>query len=259
MATGADLRNARIARNRSIDDISRATKVSASILREIEGDHFDKVPAGLFTRGYLRAFAREVGLDPDEVVRTYREEYDPEPPPIQPEEPPASRSVRTVLLPDDDAMARMRPLVELGVIALIAVACFAYVVRSSPTATSAITAAPAPPPVAAEAPKERTVATTGSAEAAPTEVKIEIRATGPCWVEAISGDKRLVARLMHENDTETVTVRDEVSLRIGDPSTLSYKIDGVAGRPLGPAGKPVRVHISPQNYRQFLAVKGSGD
>lgn len=253
MAIGADLRDARVARNRSIEGLSRATKISVRVLRALEEEKFGKIPGGLFTRGYLRAYAREVGLDPDEVVRKYRAEFEPEPPPAEPDQARVAPSVRSLLLSDADTVARVRPLIELGVIALIAGICFAYVVATSRPATPAdATTTPAP---SVETPKEHSVATTGSADAAPSAVKIEMRATGPCWVEAVAGEKRLVARLMNEGDTETVTVQNDVSLRVGDPSTLSYTIDGKMGRLLGPPGKPVRVEINPQNHRQFLVAR----
>jgi cytoskeletal protein RodZ len=257
MAVGADLRHARLARNRSIEDISRATKISPSVLGAIEQENFDKVASGLFRRGYLRAYAREVGLDPDEVVQQYRDEFEPAPPEPTPEQA-AARASR-VRHTDDDVLTRSRPFIELGVIALIAAACFSFVVRSSkPASAPALeTHAPAQPPAPAptRSSPDRSVATSGSSETTPHEVTIQLRATGPCWIEATSAGKRVVARLMNEGDTETVTVRHEVWLRIGEPSTLSYTIDGVAGRPLGPPGKPVRVQISPQNYREFVPTR----
>jgi cytoskeletal protein RodZ len=253
MAVGADLRNARIARNRSIDDISRLTKISPSLLAAIETENFDRVPGGLFRRGYLRAYAREVGLDPDAVVQKYRDEF--EPPLPAPE--PQPQSARLARVTNADAWAGWRPFIELGAIALIAGACFAFVVRSSrPTSTPDAQVA-APPAVAESrnAPPDRSVATSGSTEGVPGEVKIALRATGPCWIEAISGGKRLVARLMNKGDTETVTVRNEVWLRVGDPSMLSYTIDGKMGRQLGPPGKPVRAQIDRHNYREFLVSR----
>jgi transcriptional regulator with XRE-family HTH domain len=74
---GGDLRRARLARTQSIEDISRATKINSSLIRAIESDAFDRLPGGLFTRGFLRAYAREVGLDPDEIVARYRAEFEP--------------------------------------------------------------------------------------------------------------------------------------------------------------------------------------
>ena len=76
---GGDLRRARIARKKSIEDISRATKINSLFVRAIESDAFDQLPGGLFTRGFLRAYAREVGLDPDEIVARYRAEFERQP------------------------------------------------------------------------------------------------------------------------------------------------------------------------------------
>ena len=71
MDIGGELQAARKARMVSIDDISRATKIRPSILRAIESNAFDRIPGGIFTRGYLSAYAREVGLDPDDVVQRF--------------------------------------------------------------------------------------------------------------------------------------------------------------------------------------------
>ena len=76
MDIGADLRNARQARRLSIEQIARVTKISPSVLRAIDRNDFDSVPGGLFTRGFLRAYAREVGLDPEEIVQLYRTEFE---------------------------------------------------------------------------------------------------------------------------------------------------------------------------------------
>jgi hypothetical protein len=79
MDVGGELRAARRARNLSIDDIARATKIAPVVLRAIEDNAFDHVPPGVFARGFLRAYAREVGLDAESLVRRYRTEWEPPP------------------------------------------------------------------------------------------------------------------------------------------------------------------------------------
>src|SRR2546426_2111135 len=76
MDIGAELRNARKARELSIAEISRVTKISPSVLRAIEHDDFGRVPGGLFARGFLRSYAREVGLAPEEIVEEYRAQFE---------------------------------------------------------------------------------------------------------------------------------------------------------------------------------------
>ena len=54
-------------------------------------------------------------------------------------------------------------------------------------------------------------------------------------------------------DRRTITVHDAVVLRVGDPGTLRYTINGIAGRPLGRPAEAVTVTIAPASFRQFLA------
>ena len=58
---------------------------------------------------------------------------------------------------------------------------------------------------------------------------------------------------MNAGDHETVTARETLTLRVGDPGTLTFLLNGAAGRSLGQAGQPVTVKITRQNYRDYLA------
>ena len=65
MATlGADLQHARELAGLSLDDLSARTKIRRHMLESIERNEFSSIPGGLLARGYLRAYAREVGLPP---------------------------------------------------------------------------------------------------------------------------------------------------------------------------------------------------
>lgn len=55
----------------SLVDLARRTKIPLHVLEAIERDAIDEVPGGLFIRGYLRAYAAEVGLDRERVVREF--------------------------------------------------------------------------------------------------------------------------------------------------------------------------------------------
>jgi hypothetical protein len=71
-------------------------------------------------------------------------------------------------------------------------------------------------------------------------------------VDATVEGKHVVSRLMNAGEHEALTVREDLMLRVGDPAAFAFSIDGVPGAPLGQAGKPVWVRITPQNYRTFL-------
>jgi hypothetical protein len=62
------LRQARLDAGLALSDIERRTRISPSMLRWIDEGQFHRLPAGIYARSYVRAFAEAVGLDPAEVV-----------------------------------------------------------------------------------------------------------------------------------------------------------------------------------------------
>jgi hypothetical protein len=124
-----------------------------------------------------------------------------------------------------------------------------------------------PPPPMVEAPAASTDAARAeappqavpdavTASPAPAEtggpLQIELRPAGLCWVMATADGTQVLARLLRSGEQQTISVNDELTLRVGDPGALVYSINGRAGRPLGRAGEPVNVRITRENFRQFI-------
>jgi cytoskeletal protein RodZ len=70
-AFGEKLRKQREQRNIALDAISNTTKISTRMLRALEDEHFDQLPGGVFNKGFVRAYARQVGLDEEEAIADY--------------------------------------------------------------------------------------------------------------------------------------------------------------------------------------------
>jgi transcriptional regulator with XRE-family HTH domain len=68
---GAHLRRAREARGVTLRRIADVTKISVRALEAVERNDFSRLPGGIFTRSFVRAYAIEAGLDPDETVRQF--------------------------------------------------------------------------------------------------------------------------------------------------------------------------------------------
>ncbi|MGA7170523.1 MAG: helix-turn-helix transcriptional regulator, partial [Candidatus Sulfotelmatobacter sp.] len=68
---GEKLRRQRELRGLSLEAISTTTKIGTRMLRAIEDEHFDQLPGGVFNKGFVRAYARQVGLDEEEAVTDY--------------------------------------------------------------------------------------------------------------------------------------------------------------------------------------------
>lgn len=70
---GMRLRRTRLFRGYEIDHISDVTKVSGAHLRNIEEENFVDLPADVYVRGFVTAYASTIGLDPKVVVPSYME------------------------------------------------------------------------------------------------------------------------------------------------------------------------------------------
>jgi len=68
---GRQLKRAREARGVSLREIATRTKISISALEALERSEFQRLPGGIFSRAVVRAYATEVGLDPDITVENF--------------------------------------------------------------------------------------------------------------------------------------------------------------------------------------------
>ena len=70
---GDRLRKEREQRSITLDDISLSTKIGTRMLRALEEEKFDQLPGGIFNKGFVRAYARHVGLDEEQTLADYME------------------------------------------------------------------------------------------------------------------------------------------------------------------------------------------
>ena len=68
---GKLLQQSRIERQMSVVEIGRITRIPVHSLEAIEENRFDELPGEVFARGFLKAYARAVGLDPDEILAAH--------------------------------------------------------------------------------------------------------------------------------------------------------------------------------------------
>ena len=70
---GALLSAARAEAGLTLADVASRSRVPAASLGAIEADDYQALPAVTYARGFLRLYAREVGLDPERMVSLYDE------------------------------------------------------------------------------------------------------------------------------------------------------------------------------------------
>jgi cytoskeletal protein RodZ len=95
---GQRLREARQAKNQSVDQVSRVTHIHARYLEALEAGNLDALPSHTQARGFLRAYALHLGLDPVPLIDRVDTDPAAEPPVQEPEETqPAGVSAESYL------------------------------------------------------------------------------------------------------------------------------------------------------------------
>jgi cytoskeleton protein RodZ len=70
---GEKFRKAREKKGLSLDDVSNVTKIGSRMLQAIEEEKFDQLPGGVFNKGFIRAYAKHLGINDQEAVTEYLE------------------------------------------------------------------------------------------------------------------------------------------------------------------------------------------
>ena len=68
---GEELKRERNLRGFRLREIADATKINMRYLEALEGNDFEHLPGGVFNRGFVRAYAQFIGVDPDAMVNAY--------------------------------------------------------------------------------------------------------------------------------------------------------------------------------------------
>jgi cytoskeletal protein RodZ len=261
---GSALRAARERKGRSLEQLARTTRIRLPILRAIEANSRDELPPTIYLRAFIRAYAREVGMPPDETAAQYLEQFEAAVEPRAREATTSSGGQRSWQWSPAVAGRWERwsaSMQWLTIVIVVACSFGAYRLLRSPeprhpaaqaSATQHGTDTPAPSKVG-DAARRPEIGTSGAGDRSQTgTMRVQIRTDGACWVAATADGKRQVYRLMQPGESYEVTAERDIVLRVGDPGAFAFSIDGVEARPLGPHGRPVTARITRENYRGFL-------
>jgi len=68
---GERLQREREMRGITLEEIADSTKIGTRSLRALEQEDFDKLPGGIFNKGFVRAYARYLGIDEEQAVTDF--------------------------------------------------------------------------------------------------------------------------------------------------------------------------------------------
>jgi transcriptional regulator with XRE-family HTH domain len=252
----------RVARERegiSIREISARTKIRQAALEALERGDFDRLPGDFYTRSFLKAYAREVGLPGDDVVREFDETFAPAQPapgpapvsaPVltRPTERPPQPAVRRS--PGSARVLRWPSRYNTPLVLGLALVSLVTLVSLSPSDSSRSVKAVAAGATGVAEAAPAAVATSGHV-AAPDKLVIEIRPTAPIWVAATADGNSAIYRLLKPGEHVVAEAQKELSFRIGNAGAFVYSINGVPGKPLGGLDEVREFEITRENYQTY--------
>jgi cytoskeleton protein RodZ len=266
---GENLRREREMRGVSLQEISDATKIGVRMLQAMEADQFDKLPGGIFTRSFVRAYVRYLGLDEEAVMA----ELQLAAPSVA---QPADLGRMNQQHPFKEEKQSLAGLLTVLVVLLVIAGGYAYYhferrqVRtqagrsqtgppSAPSASSA--AAPTQPAESSRAPggaappasgrpevanhsQAVPVSATTSPPGAANGLVLQVAATEESWVAVECDGKPATQRTMQPNEIQTFHARSSFDLISGNAEGVILTLNGKTLDPLGHRGETKKVHLT---------------
>jgi transcriptional regulator with XRE-family HTH domain len=242
----ARLRLAREHKGLSQRQVAEATKLSVRAIELLETDSLSGLPQGIYRRSIIKAVAREVGLNPDQLLNEFSSLH-----------PEALQSPPSVVVAEPKAATSFNQVLTLVSAALPMIAGVMYFVL--PMTRAMVSHAPKPAaqerriePLRAEIVpvggfKEPPIAATR-----PVPVVVTLTISSRCQLRVVADGNEIVGRTMEQGETLPIELGDELLLLGDNASAVQFSINGQAGRLLGEPGQVLSARIGRDDYQDFL-------
>lgn len=257
--TGAMLASGRAAAGLELTDIARDTRVPLRHLKALEEDRHDELPALPYAIGFVKSFARAVGLDPETVANQFRQETSKG----------AHVPSLSTLEPLDERRLPSQALVYGGIAVVIAIiaglsAWGAGAFDPEPPAVPEIVAAPpaeAPAPDQALAAAPATALAPAAVPASSAAGPVVLTAREDVWIKIYDGATKASVKTGTLAAGESFAVPSDPGLQLwtGKAGALDITIGGRAIPALGGPVETVRnVSLAPADLlaRQLAPQPG---
>ena len=265
---GARLRTAREKQGISLRQIADRTRISVMALEALERNDIKRLPGGLFTRAFVRAYAKELNLDPEQTVEDFLAQFAQE---------SVAVGARGRPIEDNQAIESDRRMAETVVrLILLSIPIAGIVIYfglRQPAAPSSEVGAPQAPAEQAAPevkPTEPVKATAGAVQPSETPAPASVPAPpgvsppssgaltmviapqSDCWVSLTIDGQKASSELLLSGQRREVRAVKEIVITVGDGAACAYTLNGVTGRPFGAPREVVTRRINLDNYRTFL-------
>lgn len=240
------LRSAREQKGLSQRQVADATKLSVRAIELLEKGSLDALPEGIYRRSIVKAVAREVGLNPDQLLAEFTS--------VQPAalQPPPS-----VVMAEPKAATSFSKVMTLVSAALPMIAGILYFGLPMTRAMVSESPRPALQERRLQAARAEVIPVGGFNEmpvgdARPVPVVVTLTISSRCQLRVVADGTEIVGRTMEQGETLPIELGDELLLLGDNASAVQFSINGQAGRLLGEPGDVLSARIGRDDYQDFL-------
>lgn len=218
-SVGYYLRRTREVREIELEDIAKKTKISVRFLKAIEEGKWHLLPGDVFVKGFIRAYAQSLGLNPDEIVEKYVQEKGVEP--KQDLKVVQKKSIPVKLI-----------YFFAGFLFLAFIILLFFFLQKNKGSEVVVSLEEPVIPTKKISEKENPVVKN-------INPKLELLFTRHCWIRVEIDGKNVFEGFKEASDKLEYTFKDSFVLKVGDAGALQIIKDGVPQSRLGEDGQPV--------------------
>jgi len=221
---GARLKREREQRGVTLDDIALSTKIGKRFLIALEEEHFDQLPGGIFSKGFVRAYARHLGIDEEQAVADYLSATAPSSPS---ELPLSDLPVEMAEQLEDREPVRSVHVPWTLLAALLLMTAFGFALWGFYSARKQDHAAPHVQTAAD--PRAAPTNTNGQSQAVnatPGSFTVAIKAREDSWISITADGKQLSEQMLVAPAEKSIEARDEIVIKAGSIGALDFSFNG---------------------------------
>ena len=256
---GDILRREREKQGLSIADIEKGTSIRGLYIDYIEQGNITDLPGLVYAKGFVRNYAKFLGLDTESLVQQFAEENGSTPAPAvpEPEAPPRRISLSNV---GDESLSQISigdspsssyagifGKLAAGIIVLVALVGggAALISALNTPAKETVAAPPVKTEQPAPAPPATEKAASDAARAANADgVHVGATFTDSCWTEVRVDGKSVFEGLIEKGKTENWQGKESVDIRAGNAGALDVTFNGKKLGIFGNKGEVVERHFT---------------
>ncbi len=211
LTLGEKFRQAREERGISVSEVAEQTRISSHYLTSIENDDYKTLPGGIFNKGFVKSYAKCVGLDENEVLQDYSKLVAE----AEDEDIEHALSYRPEVLTDDRTASSMLPtIVFAGIILALMTGGILFVVNYLQSQDDQPLVKATPTPAIANGTTDDAQVTSNLVQPTSDRITVQLRAVSEAvWTSySVDGAPK----------TQTLAPDESVTLEANDSFKLSY-------------------------------------